>query len=347
MHRLLFTSLCIFCVAILASGCGPENNRPVAEANVSGEPADVTAAHNDAAAPSEQFPVRLTVSHLPNAVQVHQKVISGGQPAGEAAFLELRNLGVRTVISVDGAAPNLELAKKYGLRYVHLPHGYDGISEQRVRELAKAVRDFDGPIYIHCHHGKHRSPAAAAVACISAGLIEKSQAAAILTVAGTDRNYRGLYDVAESAVKLDHSVMETIESTFPETAALPPAAEAMVALECTQDRLKILAASGWKTPESHPDLTGSHEALLLREHFAEMLRAEWVHKEDDAFRALLNDSEAAASDLELALRRWEDAEAFSEVPEIVPLSFDRISKSCTACHQQFRDVPLSEKSGFR
>ena len=115
-------------------------------------------------APQPAVLKKLPARHLPNALQVHLQVISGGQPEGEAGFAELKGLGIKTIISVDGAKPDLELAKKFGLRYVHLPHGYDGIPEERVEELAKAVRDLPGPIYIHCHHGKHRSPAAASAA---------------------------------------------------------------------------------------------------------------------------------------------------------------------------------------
>src|SRR5262245_15845815 len=92
---------------------------------------------------------RIEVQHLPNAYRLHDRVISGGLPEGEAAFKELQALGIRTVISVDGAKPDVELARKFGMRYVHLPHGYDGIPKERAKELAKAVRDLDGPIYIH------------------------------------------------------------------------------------------------------------------------------------------------------------------------------------------------------
>ena len=116
-------------------------------------------------------PDKLGSEHLPNSYRVTEKMISGGQPDGEAGFRELRDLGVKTIVSVDGAKPDVELAKKYGLRYVHLPHGYDGISDVRLKELAKAVRDLPGTIYIHCHHGKHRSPAAAAAACVVVGTV--------------------------------------------------------------------------------------------------------------------------------------------------------------------------------
>ena len=288
-------------------------------------------------------PVRLAVAHLPNAYRLHTKVISGGQPDGEAAFQELKALGVRTIISVDGARPNVALAKKFGLKYVHLPHGYDGIPEERAKELAKAVRDFEGPIYIHCHHGHHRSPSAAAVACVSAGFLEPSQALGVLQAAGTSENYRGLYKSVESARRFDDALLDALRADFPETAQLPPLAEAMVNLEQTHDRLKLIAASGWQRSAAHPDLDPPHEALLLREHFTEMLRTEAVQREPAAFQALLQEGESAARELEAAFAPWKESAIGTPVPEAISASFARISKSCTACHQHFRDVPLGEK----
>ena len=207
---------------------------------------------------------KLNVAHLPNAIQIHPKVISGGQPDGEEAFRELKDLGVKTIISVDGAKPDLELAKKYGMKYVHLPHSYDGIPDERAKQLAKAVRDLGGPIYIHCHHGKHRSPAAAAVACVAAGLIDHSMSLTVLKTAGTSENYQGLYQSAKSARKLDDAILDAVESDFPEIANLPPLAEAMVNLEHTQDRLKGIAAAGWNAPPNHPDIDPAHEGRTFR-----------------------------------------------------------------------------------
>ncbi|HUE75026.1 MAG TPA: hypothetical protein VMP01_29430 [Pirellulaceae bacterium] len=292
--------------------------------------------------PQPGLPQKLDASHLPNAFRIHEKVISGGQPGGEAAFRELKELGVKTVISVDGAKPEVELAKKYGLKYVHLPHGYDGIPDERAKELAKAVRDLEGPIYIHCHHGKHRSPAATAVACVSAGLIEPSASLSILRAAGTSENYRGLYKSAESARKLDDALLDALQAEFPETARLPPLAEAMVALEHTHDHLKLIAANEWKRPASHPDLDPPHEALLLREHFTEMLRTDAVQREPEEFRDLLRDSEAAAQELEMAIGKWQ--QFAPPVPEAIPASFARMTNNCTTCHRKFRDVPLGEKN---
>src|SRR5690349_19990721 len=51
-------------------------------------------------------PELLPVAHLPNARRVHEKVISGGLPYVEHGSLELAELGVHLIISVDGARPD-------------------------------------------------------------------------------------------------------------------------------------------------------------------------------------------------------------------------------------------------
>lgn len=292
---------------------------------------------------SPSRPQKLSASHLHNAYRIHAKVISGGQPDGEAGFRELRELGVKTVISVDGARPDVVLAKNHGLRYVHLPHGYDGISQQRVKELAKAVRDLDGPIYIHCHHGKHRSPTAAVVACVSVGFVQPSAARDVLQMAGTSENYRGLYESAEAARRLDDALLDQLQVEYRETVDLPALAAGMVSLEATHDHIKAMAAAGWRSPTHHPDLDPAHEALLLREHFTELLRIERVRREPQRFQQLLRDSEAASAELENALYAWNAAENDSPPPPQINEAFERVSHNCTACHRAFRDVPSRKK----
>src|SRR5688500_5709584 len=138
----------IVTLPIAAVGCG--QNPPAATS----PPRATQQSRSQPAVATEATPKKLAAEHLPNPWQDHPKVISGGLPEGDKAFKELADLGVKTVISVDVAKPDVALAKKYGLRYVHLPHGYDGVPELRAKELAKAVRDLPGPVYIHCHHGK-------------------------------------------------------------------------------------------------------------------------------------------------------------------------------------------------
>ena len=301
------------------------------------------AAPEPRAAAADWKPEAIDEPSLPSAYRLHERVISGGQPAGELAFAALRRLGVKTVISVDGAQPDVSLAKKYGLRYVHLPHGYDGVPAERAKELAKAVRDLPGPIYIHCHHGHHRSPAAATVACVGAGLLPHDHALAVLKTAGTSESYRGLYQSAESARRLDDALLDELQAEYPETAQIPPIADAMIAIEHTHDHLQALAANRWRTLDKQPDLSAAHEALLLREHYTELARTDEIKRQPAGFRTLLAESEAAAQTLETLLTDWTQAGASDPPPEAIGRAFTAVTQSCATCHKSYRDVPLGEK----
>jgi hypothetical protein len=110
----------------------------------------------------------------------------------------------------------------------------------------------------------------------------------------------------------------------------------MSAIEHKQDLLKLMATSGWKAPPDHPDVDPAHEALLLREDFEELIRTPDVQKQPPEFRRLLAESHVAAQELESALKSKMPTAAASA-------AWQRITTSCTTCHQKFRDVPLSEK----
>ncbi len=282
--------------------------------------------------PQEPQPLkRISEEALPNAIWVHPKVISGGQPQAEAGFQALKRLGVRTIISVDGARPQVELAKKYGMRYVHLPFGYDGIPEEQAVRLAQAVHRLPGVIYIHCHHGRHRSPAAAAVACVGAGLIPPQRAREVLQVAGTSPHYRGLFRSVERARKLLPDALEQRPVRFPQVAKLPPLAEAMVHLEHTWSHLVLLQQNRWQLLPKHPDLTPPHEALMLWEHYTELLRMPEVKKRGQEFVHQMRRSQQLAEKLRRALthRRGEEANRLMK----------QLDQACRKCHRQFRDQP--------
>ncbi len=281
------------------------------------------------------FPVKLGLRHVANAIRVHQKVVCGGQPEGELAFQELGKLGIKTILSVDGARPDVGLARKYDMRYAHLPHSYQGISQQQVKQLAKAVRDLEGPIFIHCHHGKHRSPTAAVVASISAGLLKPSEALPILRLAGTSTAYQGLYAAAQGARPLDLKTLAAVPLSFPEVAELPVMAEAMVNLEHVFDRLKRYNDQGW----SNNLRCSVHDALLLKEHFTELRRHDSLAKESPEFNQLITESEHDANELYLSLQKWVHSGARLPATTAMAHAFERISKTCTDCHRQFRDIP--------
>src|SRR5262245_60445548 len=94
-----------------------------------------------APAPSPPDPGRLELAGLHNVYRVTDKLYSGSSPEGDEGFRSLQRLGVKTVLSVDGARPDVERSRRFGLRYAHLPVGYDGITHDQALRLARAVRD--------------------------------------------------------------------------------------------------------------------------------------------------------------------------------------------------------------
>jgi protein tyrosine phosphatase (PTP) superfamily phosphohydrolase (DUF442 family)/cytochrome c556 len=287
-------------------------------------------------------PLRVDAQHLPNAIRVNSNLISGGLPEGEASFAELRRLRIKTIISVDGAKPNVELARIHGMRYVHLPQGYDGISEFHVRELAKAISDLEGPIYLHCHHGKHRSPVAAAAACIATGCMTNEQGKTLLEFAGTGANYLGLWRTVARASSLPKAELSSLTVNFPEIAEVPPMAKAMVALDATYERVSRLQSSEWQM-DSERYSESRHQLQLLREHFAELLRLEANQGFPSDFVEQFTTSERASERLVLLFKS--DAIASREERTIQSLNaaFSTVRDSCQNCHFRFRDQAPFQK----
>jgi hypothetical protein len=279
----------------------------------------------------------ITAEGLHNVWSVTDKMLSGSSPEGEAGFRSLQRLGVHTIISVDGARPDVESARKFNLRYVHLPIGYDGISRDQALQVAKAVRDLPGLVYVHCHHGKHRGPAAAAVAryCLD----EKcgiEGALAVMHRAGTDPRYVGLYQAPSKVGRIEPNELDGLNAEFDEVAKVSGLAEIMVKVDERWDRLKMIRTAGWTVPKEHVDLDPPHEALQLSEQFREIIRRPEMESKPNEFRALLDEAMSATTDLESALRKSAVEKAAAEG------SFVRISTACQRCHDQFRDKPRAD-----
>lgn len=290
-------------------------------------------------ASNDSEPIVLNIEELPNAIQVHPKVISGGLPEDSKAFSELAKLGVRTIISVDGQTPDVAAAKKHGMKYVHLPHGYNGISAERTQELAKAVRDLPGPIYIHCHHGKHRSPAAASVACVGAGFLPSEAAVSFIRMAGTSPHYEGLYRSVRTCRRFNSIELDQLEVDFNAQAPIAPLVESMVSIEHRFSNLKQFQKVDWKNLKHHPDIEPAHEALLLKEHFRELSRFDQKEQTPD-YLQLLKSSEIAAEHLEAELRSWKSSKEKQAPTTSLMNSMLLLEKNCQQCHQKYRDVSL-------
>ncbi|HZT80399.1 MAG TPA: hypothetical protein VFA26_09260 [Gemmataceae bacterium] len=288
-------------------------------------------------APRPQVGEPVEAAGLHNVYRLTDKLYSGSSPEGDEGFRSLQRLGVRTVLSVDGARPDVDRARRFGLRYVHLPIGYDGLSREQALRLARAVRDLPGPVYVHCHHGQHRGPAAAAV--IHRFLDDRctvEEALAELRRAGTDPRYRGLYAAPAELRPPAAGELDRVPPDFPEVAEVPPLARAMVSIDERWDNLKLARAAGWKAPPAHPDVDPPHEALLLVELYHEAARSP-RSGEDGTLRRGLLEAEEGARRLEEILRAGKKGGAVDAAA--AESAFQKMGAACSRCHASHRDVP--------
>jgi hypothetical protein len=272
---------------------------------------------------AKNLPAKVSTDHLLNCIQVTESVYSGAVPEGRLAFDELRKLGIKTVVSVDGMKPNVELAATFGLRYVHLPHGYDGISSQRLQEIAKALLDLPKPVYVHCHHGKHRSPAATASACIMLNWIDRDAGRKVLSIAGTNPNFRGLVQSVEESKPVDPSSIKSLPVEFKAVSEIAPLTEQMVVMDELFE--KIGKGIDKYAPQDDKGKLAD-TALLLTESYIELLRT--THDSKAEYLQLLEQGRDLSEQLETALRRN---------PLQAKRSWTQLKENCTRCHQKFRD----------
>lgn len=280
-----------------------------------------------------RLPADREMPGLHNLVEFHDGFISGSAPQGEAAFESLAHLGIRTIISVDGAAPQMELAGAHGMRYVHLPIGYNGFEETRRRQLVRATRDAlrVGPVYIHCHHGKHRSPAAAAVIAASLGWMTPEQGVDRMRDSGTAANYKGLYDCARRAVVLTASEIDETPGDFAPVWTPSSFVKGMLELDAAFENLKAIELAGWKTPDGHPDLVPVAEAGRLADLYRLMKQSAYAADRGDPFVRLLESAENSSTELERLLAQ----DAINAIE--IGARFRAVAATCKDCHTRFRD----------
>lgn len=283
--------------------------------------------HDSATAQQE---ILLEMPGLHNLMQLSDDVFSGSEPVGDDAFASLKTLGVQTILSVDGATPDIEMATKYGLRYVHIPFGYDTIPLTAQMSLTRVARQSKVPLYIHCHHGKHRGPAAAAIVCRAKGQGDSARALKIMESAGTSRDYKGLWRDVE------HYTEPSDEIELPqlvEVANVESLPAAMARIDRNFDNLKLCAAADWKALADHPDLNAIQESLQLKESLHEASRrlSEKAHaaEYDATFRKWLTESDRKAQALHESLQANDHNNAAA--------AFKSLQESCKQCHTAYRN----------
>lgn len=287
------------------------------------------------------FALAQSGDQLQNFQRVSQRLFCGGDPKASEDFALLAEQGVRTIVSVDGATPSIALASEYGIRYVHIPIGYDSIATEAQLALTHVAREIDGPIYVHCHHGRHRGPAAAAVIAIAMHDATSQEGIALLQRSGTSRNYGGLW---QSVREFRTPPADAVLPELQEVSAVSTMAATMVQIDRLVEHLKDLSAPARlpnddQAPQEKPEQQSKVEnALLLVELIHELNRSADATYDKALWRQMATFEEDAIR-FNAAVRGAESADEASAERAIAEQArqLARLGKSCTQCHQQFRN----------
>ena len=269
---------------------------------------------------------------LRHVIRVTPQLLSGAAPEGDSGFRSLHDLGVTLIVSVDGAEPEINRLANYPMRYAHLPLGYDGIPGEKAFQIARLLEAEEGKgiVYVHCHHGKHRGPAAVAAALRCRDpRITPELARDFLKLAGTDPKYAGLYRDAMTMQVNDTRFAVTIP---PAVARVSSLVKAMVAMDRQWDRIREIRASNWGAPSDHADWQPAHEALMLREIYREAIRSPDLSGHPKGVLERLEQGERLSGEVEDELR-------INPNPARRESLFRQLAENCFGCHETFRDRP--------
>ena len=94
--------------------------------------------------------------------QVNDKIYRGEQPAIPAFINELQRRGIKTIVNLRGpdelSAAEEKAAQAAGLAYKSFPlPSFSAPQDKDVNEVLEYIRQADGPVFLHCHHGEDRT----------------------------------------------------------------------------------------------------------------------------------------------------------------------------------------------
>jgi protein tyrosine phosphatase (PTP) superfamily phosphohydrolase (DUF442 family) len=266
---------------------------------------------------------------LHNVVTYHPGLYSGGMPEGSEGLRSLQAMGIRTIVSVDGATPDVAGAEALGLRYVHLPISYDTVPAERQLQLVQTLSSCEGPIYVHCHHGKHRSAAALGSALVACGMLTPEAAHERMQVSGTAKDYKGLWKAVAEAKAIPAAQRKVDPATLPKVTKVSGMVATMAEIDLVIDLVKATHQAGWKPPANHPDLVPVKETARLAKLYRDLRDDPESRQLPDEYQRLLQKSIDATAALDAAVRRNDAAAAEQHL--------NAVTKGCKECHVLYRD----------
>lgn len=276
---------------------------------------------------------------LSNVHHLSSNIISGSEPQGEEALRRLSEMGVKTLVSVDGKVPDHETAARYGMRYVHIPIQYKGLTDDELMRLVKTFRELEPPFFVHCFHGRHRGPAAAALGrVVCDGAPREEVLAEMRQWCGTAEKYKGLYEAVAKTPIPPAEKTRAYAYGFPPAKELSGFRSLMIEAARILDRLKILAANGWEPDSSHPDLDAGNEAAKLAGLFKRSWQLGEVRDRSGDFRSWLRTCTDECGRLKQVIHGLRDGSREAAGKEAAADAFGLIQKSCRSCHRSYRNT---------
>lgn len=166
--------------------------------------------------PIDRSKIESATSLIPNLRIVSDSLIRGGQPEPRGLDV-LKNGGVRTIVNLCGSSSGLvslfrgggaaaceteELrneratAEKLGLNFVSIPLDvFRRPGEESLQKFVDVIHDADnGPIFLHCLHGRDRTGLMTAIYRVSCDGWQPDKAYAEMLECGFDATFTHLSD---------------------------------------------------------------------------------------------------------------------------------------------------------
>ncbi len=277
-----------------------------------------------------------------NVFWLGDRILSGGEPLSREALDRLKEMGIRTILSVDGKAPDWQGAEDRGMRYVHIPIEYSGIDDEPLAQIAKTFREVEGPIYVHCYHGKHRGPAAAAVGrMVLDGIPREEALAEMYQWCGTASKYQGLFEEIAFTDIPTEAETAAMQFDFPKEREFQGIRAAMIPMTRRWDAIKDARKRDWQVDPAHPDLVLEQEAIKLGELLQVCAEMKDYHHEmphSEQVITWFEEGAQGAANLARVLSQRDQYEQKGE--DWRPLALDAyqaVAASCKECHLDYRD----------
>jgi tyrosine-protein phosphatase SIW14 len=104
----------------------------------------------------EKWAMPVSAEHLKNFYKLDDKVYRSAQP-DRKAFLELKKLGIRNVLNFRDYHSDNDEAKGTAINLYRVKMEAGEITDDKVIEALRIIKEAEGLILIHCWHGSDRT----------------------------------------------------------------------------------------------------------------------------------------------------------------------------------------------